>query len=325
MTMIPTNPQFNHIVAFEVSKHELVVHILPADSAERIANTGAAVRRVLRRERARNARRSLGPLLVVCEATGGYERHILMATEALGLPLHRAHGTRTRLFARYHGQRAKTDPIDARLLALYGSGASQQLQLYRSPDPSQQALRALRKRRDELDHLLRMETNRAEHAHHPRIKASLARHIRMLRADRSALEAEIEALIRDTPELRHKATLMRSVDGIGPATAAACLAYLPELGTLSKAQAAGITGLAPHARDSGQHKGQRHIGGGRKTVRTSLYMAALVAIRFNPRLRAFAQALKARGKPPKLVITAVMRKLIVILNAVLRSGQPAHA
>lgn len=280
---------------------------------------------MLKREQARNLRLGLGPLLVVCEATGGYERHILMAAEALELPLHRAHGTRTRLFARYHGQSAKTDPIDAELLALYGSDTSQQLQLYRPPAPEQQVLRALRKRRDELVQMLRMETNRAEHAVHPRIKASLARHIKMLCAERSALEAEIEALIQDTPELRHKATLMRSVKGIGPATVAACLAYLPELGTLSKAQAAGITGLAPHANDSGQHKGHRHIGGGRKTVRTSLYMAAMVAIRFNPRLRAFAQALKARGKPAKLVITAVMRKLIVILNGVLKSGQPAYA
>lgn len=324
MTMIPTTPQFNTIVAFEVSKHELVVHILPADSSERIVNTRAAARQVLKREQTRNGRQGLGPLVVVCEATGGYERHILMAAEALGLPLHRAHGTRTRLFARYRGQSAKTDPIDARLLALYGSDASQHLQLYHPPTPEQQALRALRKRRDELDDILRMEINRTEHAVHPRIKASLARHLRLLRAERRALLAEIETLVQDTPELSHKATLMRSVKGVGPATVAACLAYLPELGTLSKAQAAGITGLAPHANDSGRHKGQRHIAGGRKAVRTSLYMAAMVASRFNPRLRTFAHALKARGKPAKLVIAAVMRKLIGILNAVLKSGQPAY-
>jgi transposase len=323
MNMSPTQPEFNHVVAFEVSKHELVVHMLPADTQERIANTGVAVRRLLKREHRRNVQQQLGPLLVVCEATGGYERAVLAEAAALDLATHRAHGSRTRMYARYHGKQAKTDPIDARLLARYGH-TTPDLPLHRPPSPEHETLRALRNRRDELLQMLRMELNRLEHAHDRKIKGSLARHCKLLKAEADALEAEIAALIQATPEFRHKAGLMRSVKGVGPLTVAACLAYLPELGTLSKAEVAALAGLAPHANDSGQHRGARHIGGGRKTVRTSLYMAALVARSCNPRLRAFANTLKARGKPNKLVLTAIMRKLVVILNAVLKSGMPAN-
>lgn len=322
MNMSPTQSEFNHVVAFEVSKHELVVHVLPADTQERIANTGAAVRRVLRREHKRNFQQQLGALLVVCEATGGYERAVLAEAAALELATHRAHGSRTRMYARYH-KRTKTDPIDARLLARYGR-TTPDLPLHRPPAPEHETLRALRNRRDELMQMLRMELNRLEHAHDRKIKASLIRHCKLLKAEADAFQAEIAALIQATPEFRHKASLMRSVKGVGPLTVAACLAYLPELGTLSKAEVAAIAGLAPHANDSGQHRGARHIGGGRKTVRTSLYMAALVARSCNPKLRAFANTLKARGKPNKVVLTAIMRKLVVILNAVLKSGLPAR-
>lgn len=323
MIMPPTPSRFNHIVAFEVGKHELVVHILPADTQERLANTAGAVRRLLRREHKRNTRLDLGPLLVVCEATGGYEREVLLEAAALGLPTHRAHGTRTRMFARFQGKRAKTDPIDARLIALYGL-QTHNLQIYQPPAPEQAALRELRKRRDELEQMLAMETNRAEHASHPAIKASLRSHCTQLKAQAKALQIEIATLIKTTPELAHKATLIQSLKGIGPTTTAAILAYMPELGSLSKAQAAAIAGLAPHANDSGQFKGPRHIGGGRKIVRTALYMAALVARRFNPKLKAFANILKARGKPNKVILIAIMRKLIVILNAIVKSGQPAR-
>lgn len=324
MIITPTETRFNHVVAFDVGKAELVVHILPADTQQRIANTRAAVNRLLRQQLRHNRKDQLGNLLVVCEATGGYERHVLEAAVALGLPVHRAHGARTRLFARFSGKRAKTDPIDARLIARYALGTPE-LPLYQAPSPQQQALAALCKRRDELLKMLRMELNRTEQAHLPGARTSLARHARWLRAECKAIEVEIDALIRDTPELRRKALLMQTVKGVGPRTAAACLAHLPELGTLSKAQVAGITGLAPHANDSGQHNGKRHIGGGRSSVRTTLYMAALVASSFNPRLKAFAQNLKARGKPNKLILTAIMRKLIVILNAIIASGKPAYS
>ena len=229
MSMTPTASRFNHVVAFEVSKAELVVHSLPADRQQRIGNTRAAVRRLLERERQSNLRLGLGEMLIVCEATGGYERHVLEGAADLGLKLHRAHGNRTRMFARFNGRRAKTDAIDARLLALYG--LTPNLELHRKPAPEQQALRALRRRRDDIQQMLRMEMNRTEQARHPRLRASLSRHRKWLKAELEAIEAEIETLIAQSPELSHKATLMRSVRGVGPKTAAAILAYLPELGT----------------------------------------------------------------------------------------------
>lgn len=322
MIMNPTPTCFNHIVAFEVCKIELVVHTLPADRQQRIDNKAATVRRLLKAEQRANARLGLGPILVVCEATGGYERHVIEAAQQLGLAIHRAHGSRTRLFARFNGRLAKTDAIDARLIARYG--LTPDLPLYTPPSPQQAALRQLRQRRDEIGQMLRMELNRTEHASLKRLKASLARHKAWLEDELKAIEDEMAELINNSPELASKATLMQSVKGVGPLTAAAILAYLPEIGTISKQTVAAIAGLAPVANDSGQHSGKRHIAGGRATLRTSLYMAALVARHRNPAIRAFAENLKARGKPNKLILTAVMRKLIVIINAVIASGQPAR-
>lgn len=321
MNMNPNDQRFNHIVAFEVSKTHLVVHTLPADSQQIIPNTPIRVRRLLRAEQRISAKLGTGPVLVVCEATGGYERYVLSEAVALGLAIHRAHGSRTRLFARFNGKAAKTDAIDARLIARYGLTPG--LELYQPPSPEQAALRQLRRRRDELAQMLRMEANRSEHASLKRLQTSIQRHQAWLKAELQAIEAEIEALISKTPELQRKAGLMRSLKGVGPHTAAAILAYLPELGSISKAKAAAIAGLAPIANDSGQYTGSRRIAGGRADLRSSLYMAALVARQRNPTIRAFADNLKARGKPSKLVLVAVMRKLIVILNAIIASGQPA--
>jgi len=322
MSMNPTAPLFNHIVAFEVSKAELVVHTLPADRQERIPNTAARVRRILLREQRANTRLGSGPMLVLCEATGGYEHHVLEQAHELNLNLHRAHGSSTRLFARLVGHKAKTDQIDAAMLAHYGR--TQSLALYHPPSPHQQALRALRRRHDDMTTMLRMELNRTEQARSAAIKTSLHRHCRWLQTERDALQAQIDTLIAQSAELEGKASLIQSIKGVGPKTAAAVLAYLPEIGTITKAQAAGLAGLAPYANDSGSAQGKRHIAGGRSPLRASLYMAALVARYRNPKLRAFGLNLKARGKPNKLVLTAIMRKLIVIINAVIASGQPAR-
>ena len=324
MTMTNQSRRFDHIIAFEVAKHSLTVHMLPADRQEVIANTPAAVRRVLKRELKRNQKTALGAMLVVCEATGGYERHVLAAAVELCIPLHRAHGTRTRLFAGYRCFDAKTDRIDARMLAFYGRD-TRDLRLYEPPGPQEAALRALRKRRDDRKAMMRIEANRLEHATHPRVAASIKAHIRALDKELALLEDEIAQLIESTPRLASKARLMRSLKGIGPATATACLAYLPELGAMTKGQVARLVGLAPIARDSGKSSLPRHIAGGRNIVRQSLYMAAVVAISHNPKIASYAKALTQRGKPSKLVITAVMRKLIVILNAILRDNQPAHS
>ena len=327
MSMIATQAEFNHVVAFEVSKAELVVHRLPADAQCSIANTAKATRRLLAAELKTIGKQPNARLLVVCEATGGYERHVLEACVALGIACHRAHGSRVRFFARYLGISAKTDGIDARLLADYGR-RSHDLRLYAPPTPEEQALKDLKSRRDDIQAMMIAEGNRLEHARHASVLRSLKQHLAALKKAFDGLEKEIATLVKSCPAFARKAGLMRSVKGVGPVTAATLLAYMPELGTLSKGEAARLAGLAPMNRDSGKLSAPRHVEAGRAAVRRTLYMAALVAMDDNPPIRSFAKQLKARGKPFKVVITAVMRKLIVILNAILHSGEPcrsAHA
>lgn len=325
MTMNPALSAFNHVVAFEVAKDSLVIHVLAADKQSVAANKPKAIRKVLLAEIQRGAEDGLGAMLVVCEATGGYERHVLAICLELGVAVHKAHGSRVRYFARYLGLLAKTDPIDARVLALYGLKTTD-LRLYVPPAPEALALRDLRTRRDQLQQMLFAESNRLEHARHLSVSRSLKAHIASLRKALAALEAEIAACLKASETLARKARLMKTLKGVGPATVAAILAYMPEIGAFTKAGAACMAGLAPINDDSGKLKGPRHIEAGRAAVRKALYMAALVAIQHNPVMRLFADKLKRNGKPAKVVITAVMRKLIVTLNAILRSGEPwSHA
>nr|WP_291730147.1 transposase [Leisingera sp. F5] len=185
-------------------------------------------------------------------------------------------------------------------------------------------MRALRRRRDDLAKIARGEQNRLEHAKIRVIRLSLQRHVRSMSREMDDLGKRIEDLIAATPASRHKSRLIQSTKGIGPKTAAASLAYVPELGDLTKGEAASIVGLAPFARHPGTLRGHRHVSGGRRDAHASLYMAALSALRSNPAFRGFAARLKARGKPAKAVITAIMRKLIVIMNAKLKDGQASN-
>lgn len=324
MTMIATHGEFNHVVAFEVSKAELVVHSLPADTQCVIANTAKAADRLLTSVLKALGKKPDARLLIVCEATGGYERHVLEACVRLGIVCHRAHGSRVRFFARYLGISAKTDGIDARMLALYGL-RSERLRLYAPLTVEEQALKDLKARRDEIQAMMIAEGNRLEHARHASVVRSLKQHLAALKKAFDGLEKEIARLLAACPAFARRAGLMRSVNGVGPATAATLLAYMPELGTLSKGEAARLAGLAPINRDSGKLSAPRHVEAGRGAVRRTLYMAALVAMQCNKVLRTFAEQLKASGKPFKVVITAVMRKLIVILNAIIRSGEPWRA
>lgn len=320
MTMSPTHDAFNHVVAFDVAKDSVTVHVLPGEEQRTLANKPKAIRKLLLGHMRRNAEAELGRLLVVCEATGGYERHVLEICVELGLAVHRAHGARVRHFAKYLGL-AKTDPIDARVLALYGL-QTEDLHLYQPDTAEIIVLRELKARRDQVQQMLIAETNRLEHARHASVSRGLKAHIANLRKALAALEAEIAAHIKDNAELAHKARLMRSLKGVGPATAITMLVAMPQLGTLRKGTAARLAGVAPMNNDSGKSHGPRHIQAGRATVSAALYMAALVAMRHNPLMRSFAVSLRQNGKPFKVVITAVMRKLIVTLNAILRSGQP---
>ncbi|HET7411481.1 MAG TPA: IS110 family transposase [Pararhizobium sp.] len=318
----PSNTNWpDHVVAFEVSKHQLVVHTLPADRQCTIANTPKAVRRVLQAEIKRNSKARLGAMLVICEATGGYEAAVLDVAVELGLDVHKAHGTRVRHFAKYKGLKAKNDPIDARLIALFGL-QTENLVRYRPPSAAAKALRALHERRDDLKTMLQAETNRLEHASNAHVLKSLKASIAAITKTLDAIEAEITLLLKTEESMARKAKLMRTVPGVGPGVAATMIAHMPELGTLPRGSVAALAGLAPFDDDSGQKKGRRHISAGRSAVRRCLYMAALAAIRTCTHFRDYAARIKARGKPFKLAITAVMRKLIVILNAVLASQRP---
>ena len=243
----------------------------------------------------------------------------------LGIAAHKAHGSRVRCFARYLGLVAKTDPIDARVLALYGL-QTPDLRLYVPLTPEVLALRDLKTRRDQVQEMLFAETNRLERARHASVSRGLKAHIASLRKALAALEAEIAAHVEASETLSRKARLMRTLKGVGPVTVSAVLAFLPELGALTRSEAACLVGLAPINNDSGKFNGPRHIEAGRAAVRKTLYMTALVAIRRNPVMRLFADKLRRNGKPSKVVIAAVMRKLIVTLNAIVRSGEPwSHA
>lgn len=313
----------DHVVAFEVSKHQLVVHTLPADRQTVIDNTPAAVRRVLLAEVKHNRQTRLGRLLVICEATGGYERHVLEAAVELGLEAHKAHGSRVRHFARYKGLKAKNDPIDARLIGLYGL-QTENLVRYVPPSPGLKALRALKERRTDLQAMLQAETNRLEHATDACVLKSLKTSIRALTSALKAIEAEIVLLLKREEELARKAELMCTVPGVGLTVATTLIAHMPELGTLPRTRAAALAGVAPYDNDSGEMKGRRSIDAGRSAVRRSLYMAAMAAKRTCPHLRDFAERIIAKGNPPMVAITAVMRKLIVIINAVLATQQPCR-
>jgi len=320
-TVMANRSPFNHVIAFEVSKETLVVHALPADEQCSVPNTPEAVRRLLKAEMKRNGREKLGSLLVVCEATGGYERHVLDAAIELGLSVHRAHGSRVRYFARYRGLIAKTDPIDARMLAEFGRETNG-LRLYVPPPAESETLKALQGRRSELQAMIMAESNRLEHALNKTVLKSLKTNIKALKVAMKAIEAEIAELVRSNEVLKAKTSLMRSVTGVGPVTATTLLAYLPEIGQLTKGQVARLSGLAPINDDSSKKIGRRHIEPGRQAIKRCLFMAAGVAMKSNAVLKVFADRLRSAGHPFKYVVTAVMRKLVVILNAVLRDGEP---
>ncbi|UWQ30032.1 transposase [Leisingera sp. M523] len=247
-----------NIIAFEVSKASLTVHRLPDDRQVTSPNSVTAIKRFLK------TKRKGGIPFVVCEASGGYERHVLQSCVDLELPVHRAHGTRTRNFAKYPGLSAKTDQVDARMLALFAA-KSEDLRLWQPPGTETAELRGLRRRRDGLAQMIRKEQNRLIRA----VERSLKRHIRALTKDMNELDEQTGKLISSTPGFRSKSDLLKSVVGVGPKTAAACLAYVPELGSLTKGKAAAIVGLAPHAQDSGTLKGHRRISGGRHEVRST--------------------------------------------------------
>lgn len=322
ITTIPKSLSgFNHIVAFEVAKAELLVHILPEGEGHKLPNSAAAVRRLLKREAKHNATLGLGPLLVICEATGGYERHVLDVANDLGLASHRAHGSAVRDYAKFKREHSKTDAIDVVLIAKFGRD-SENLRLYQPPSPNELTLRELTARRSDLKATAHAELCRLEHIRSVIVIKSIKGHLQMLGKQIADIEAAIARLLAEDQAFAHKSALMQTLTGIGPVSAATILAYLPEIGQVPRGTIAKLAGLAPIANDSGKKQGPRHIFAGRAEVRKCLYMAAVAAMRANQVMRDFASRLTANGKPFYVVATAVMRKMLTTLNAIIEQDQP---
>jgi transposase len=264
----------------------------------------------------------LSPRRVIVESTGGLEQALLKALNAAKVPFTLINPQRAREFARSKGLLAKTDKIDARLLALFGQAIQPAPTCL--PGEQEQLLSALIVRRRQLIDMRTAENNRLATAHSA-VYPSLQQHLEELKAKISEVDQQIKQLVASQPDFQCKEKILRSAPGIGPITSAILISDLPELGRLNRKQVAALVGVAPFNNDSGYHRGKRRVKGGRAGVRRTLYMATLCATRFNPVIEAFYHQLRKRGKPTKVAIVACMRKLLTILNAMLRSGNPWHS
>ena len=297
----------------DVSKAVLDVGLRPTGERFSAGNDEAGIRSVLERLRVHER------VLVVLEATGGYENALVAALATQGFAVVVANPRQIRDFARATGQLAKTDRIDAEILALFAERVRPEPRPL--PDEAAQTLDALLTRRRQILEMLIAERNRLALAKPP-VRKSITEHIRWLERQLSSVDRDLDRSVQQSPVWRAKEDLLRSVPGIGPVVSRTLLGELPELGRLSHKQIAALVGVAPLARDSGTLRGKRIIWGGRAPVRSALYMGALVASRHNPVIRAFYQRLRAAGKPRKVALTACMRKLLVILNAMARDNRP---
>lgn len=301
-------------VGIDVSKAHLDVHVRPTGDSFRVSHDDVGFATLLERVL------PLTPTVVVLEATGGYEISLAATLAGAGLPVAIVNPRQIRHFARATGQLAKTDLLDARVIALFAEVIRPTPRLI--PDEQAQALGEVIARRRQLVEMLGAELNRRRLLRDRRLQHHLDAHIAWLEEALRRLDHDLTTLIRSTPMWREADDLLRSVPGIGPVTAGTLIADLPELGRLDRRRIAALVGLAPIARDSGTFRGRRMIFGGRGHIRRVLYMATLTAIKHNPAIRAFHQRLVAAGRPGKVALTAAMRKLLTILNAMLRDHRP---
>lgn len=301
-------------VGIDVSKDRLDVHVLPQDEAFSVERNGKGLCELVERLA------SLSPSLVAVEATGGFESTTAAAVAGAGLPLAVINPAQIRHYAQALGKRAKTDAIDARVIARFAADVKPQVRPL--ADEMTRFLSDLVTRRRQIVEMLQAERQREKRATVRRVRKSIERFVRALEKELAELDDDIDDTLRSSPVWREKEDLLASVPGVGPQTARTLIAEMPELGTLSRKEIASLAGLAPYTRQSGRWKGKSMIGGGRKTVRCALFMAALVASRFNPLLKAFYQRLLAAGKPKIVAIIAVARKLLTILNAIIRDQRP---
>jgi transposase len=300
----------------DVSKDRLDVHLRPSGRAFAIPRDGPGLERLTAELRA------LAPALVVLEATGGFEVTVAAALAGAGLPLAVVNPRQIRDFARATGRLAKTDRLDAKAIALF----AERVRPERRPVPSEdaQALAELIARRRQIIDMTIMEQNRRRQARSPEVRRTIDATLEMLQAQLAALDGDIDDAVRGSPAWREAEDLLKSVPGVGGVTAQTLVAELPELGHLDRRGIAALVGVAPVNRDSGQMRGQRAIAGGRASVRNLLFMTTLVAIRWNPVIRAHYRQMIARGRPKKVAIIACHRRLLGMLNAMLKSKSPWH-
>lgn len=299
------------VLGIDVAKHTVALYDSVCQQTRHIDNRPEALVEVL------NAYRDYA--LAVCETTGGYERAVCEAACQVGLPIHRAHASRVKAFIASHGQQAKTDAIDAYWLAQYGQARGPRLLHWQPPDPCTEALSDLTRHRQNLIDQRTRAKNQLKAPNNGTVARFLDEQVRFLNQQITALEIELQAHIEQHTNLQQRKQVLTSIQGLGPVTSLTLLALLPELGQLSAKQASSLSGLAPHANDSGQRRGYRRMNGGRKGLRSAMFLAALSAARYNPKLKPFYQRLVNRGKPKRVALAAVARKLVVIANAELKN------
>jgi transposase len=297
-------------MGIDVAKRQLDVAERPSGARWTATNDVAGIAGLVERLRARP-----DLALIVLEPSGGYETALVAALSAAQLPVVVVNARQVRDFARAVGKLAKTDAIDAAVLAHFGEAVRPELRTL--PDELTQDLQSWLARRRQLLEMLQAEEQRLTMARRT-LRPQLQQHIEWLRGQLRDVDRELQTMVRESPVWREQDDLLRSVPGVGPVLATTLLAELPELGRLTGKEIAALAGLAPVNWDSGQYRGTRHIAGGRAPVRAPLYMATLTASRCNPVIKAFYTRLCAAGKPKKVALTACMRKLLTILNAMLK-------
>jgi transposase len=301
-------------VGIDVSKDRLDVHVLPMGETFAVARNGEGLA-------ALNERLAgLGVTAVAVEATGGFETVVAASLAGAGLPVVVVNPAQVRAFAQALGKRAKSDPIDAGVIARFIEATRPEIRPL--PDEQTQALGDLVTRRRQIIQMIVAEQHRERRTTIKRVKRSIQRLVLALEKELAELNQDIDDMVRGSPVWRRNEDLLRSVPGVGPIIARTLLAEMPELGTLDRREIAALAGLAPWTRQSGKWRGKSFIGGGRSSVRTVLFTGALAAARFNPPLSRFYQKLVDAGKPKMVATVAVARKLLTILNAIIRDQKP---
>jgi transposase len=300
-------------IGIDVSKDRLDVHIRPSGESFAVARDGDGLAGLIERLR------PLAPRLIAVEATGGFEIVVAAAIGGAGLPLAVVNPAQVRHYAQALGKRAKTDKVDAAVIARFAEATTPEPRPL--PDEATQLLADLVARRRQIVGMIGAERQRARRLPR-RLRKSCERVIRVLEKELAALDQEIDTSVRGTPAWREKEDLLASVPGVGQITARSMIAELPELGSLDRRRIASLVGVAPFTRQSGQWRGKAFIGGGRRSVRAALFLATMAAVRYNPVITAFHHHLIAAGKPKMVAMVACMRKLLTILNAIARDKNP---